>query len=59
MIVVLKVEVEKDPTNEVTDDAWCPYARDVAEEIATKMVGRDLDTGWLIRSVGPDLRKPW
>lgn len=59
MKVNLIIEIEKDPTNEVEDDAWCPYVRDVAQEVATLMVGRDLDTGWLVRSVEPDLRKPW
>lgn len=59
MRINLILEIEKDPTNEVEDDAWCPYARDVAEEVSQRVVGRDFDTGWLVRSVKPDTRRPW
>lgn len=51
MKIRLIVEIEKERTNEVNGDAWCPLAHDVAEQVGRLVVGRDLDTGWQVRSV--------
>jgi hypothetical protein len=48
---LLIIEVEKESTNEVTDDAWVPNATDVADEIRHAMLRKDLDTGWVITNV--------
>jgi hypothetical protein len=47
------VYVKRHPTNVVHGEAWIPPGKYVADEIKSKLVGRDLDTGWDIVDVLP------
>lgn len=52
MKVILEVEVEKRPTNEVEGDAWQPSTQEVASELYKGVRYLD-DTGWVVTSVAP------
>lgn len=56
--VPVMVTVEKGLTNEATGDGWVPSPVDVAEEIAHRVAGRDLDTGWEIVKVSAKPPRP-
>jgi hypothetical protein len=45
----LTLEIERDPDNEA--DAWAPTTFAVAHELAERLAGKDLGTGWRVAAV--------